>query len=172
MVIQIRVDDRLIHGQVVLGWTRELHTPGILVIDDEAATTDKVLNSTLHMSVQAAGGGLKLLIKTNEDAVKLVNDPRMDDYRTFVITRKIVNAWNLVSKCPGRVLAVDCANYGRWDVPKENIVAELPGGFLDADSLEALRNLVNVEGLDVFHQITPNYMKESMKEALKSKGLL
>ncbi len=172
MVIQIRVDDRLIHGQVVLGWTRELHTPGILVIDDAAATTDKVLNSTLHMSVQAAGGGLKLLVKTNEDAVKLVNDPRMEDYRTFVVTRKIVNAWNLVSKCPGRVLAVNCANYGRWDIEEPNVVGKLPGGYLDAESLEALKALVNTEGLDVFHQIHPSYVKESMEEALKSNGLL
>lgn len=30
MVIQIRVDDRLIHGQVALVWSKELNTPGIV----------------------------------------------------------------------------------------------------------------------------------------------
>ena len=28
MIVQVRVDDRLIHGQVALVWTKELNTTG------------------------------------------------------------------------------------------------------------------------------------------------
>ncbi len=176
MVIQIRIDARLIHGQVVLGWTRELHTPGILVIDGPAATTDKMLASTLHMSVQAAGGGLKLLIKTPEDAVKLINDPRMDDYRVFGITRKVEDAWYVVKNCPGRVLAVNACAYGSWDLEDKDVVFDMgTGGYgsrVNAEGLEALKGLANTEGLDLFHQITPNYVKDDLRAIMKEKGVL
>lgn len=34
-----RIDDRLIHGQVVLGWARALGIAGIVLVDDEVATS-------------------------------------------------------------------------------------------------------------------------------------
>ena len=37
MITQIRVDDRLIHGQVAVVWTKELNTPLIIVANDAAA---------------------------------------------------------------------------------------------------------------------------------------
>ncbi len=37
MITQIRVDDRLIHGQVAVVWTKELNAPLLVVANDEAA---------------------------------------------------------------------------------------------------------------------------------------
>lgn len=34
--MQLRVDERLIHGQVALMWGKELNTKGILVANDHA----------------------------------------------------------------------------------------------------------------------------------------
>ena len=42
MIIQIRIDDRLIHGQVAMVWARELNTTGILVANDNAEQSDMV----------------------------------------------------------------------------------------------------------------------------------
>ena len=36
MITQIRVDDRLIHGQVAVVWTKELNAPLLVVANDEA----------------------------------------------------------------------------------------------------------------------------------------
>ena len=49
MIVQIRVDDRLIHGQVALVWSKELSTPGIIVADDDAANKETV-KMTLKMA--------------------------------------------------------------------------------------------------------------------------
>ena len=38
MVKALRVDERLIHGQVAMAWTRDLGIQGIMVADDEAAS--------------------------------------------------------------------------------------------------------------------------------------
>lgn len=35
-----RIDDRLIHGQVVVGWGQPLHLGFIVLVDDEVASTD------------------------------------------------------------------------------------------------------------------------------------
>ena len=36
MIVQVRVDDRLIHGQVALVWSKELNTKHIIVANDAA----------------------------------------------------------------------------------------------------------------------------------------
>lgn len=38
-IVLYRVDERLIHGQVVVGWGNELHPDEIVVVDDELATS-------------------------------------------------------------------------------------------------------------------------------------
>ena len=44
MIVQLRIDDRLIHGQVALVWSKELGTPGILVANDQAAVNNDFEN--------------------------------------------------------------------------------------------------------------------------------
>ena len=39
-VVLFRVDERLIHGQVVVGWGSQLHPQLIIVVDDELAASD------------------------------------------------------------------------------------------------------------------------------------
>jgi len=39
-VILYRVDDRLVHGQVVIGWGKPLHIGFIALVDDGVATSD------------------------------------------------------------------------------------------------------------------------------------
>ncbi len=36
----VRVDDRLIHGQVVVGWGRELKPDLVVLVDDEVAANE------------------------------------------------------------------------------------------------------------------------------------
>lgn len=38
-IVLLRVDERLIHGQVVVGWGERLHTDRIVVVDDEIAAS-------------------------------------------------------------------------------------------------------------------------------------
>lgn len=48
-IVHIRIDDRLIHGQVATMWTNHLAATRIMVIDDNAAT-DSVLKMSLRMA--------------------------------------------------------------------------------------------------------------------------
>ncbi len=40
MIKAVRIDERLIHGQVAMTWTKSLNLTGLVVASDEAATND------------------------------------------------------------------------------------------------------------------------------------
>ena len=77
MIVQVRVDDRLIHGQVALVWTKELNTTRIIVANKHAVESD-ALRMTLSMGTPA---GQKLLVKDVPDACRIANDSRADSLR-------------------------------------------------------------------------------------------
>ena len=71
-----RVDDRLVHGQVVIGWGRPLGASAIVLVDDTVASS--AWEQDLYR--MAAPEGVEITFATTEDAVvQLVHwhaDPR------------------------------------------------------------------------------------------------
>ncbi len=165
MILQIRVDDRLIHGQVALVWSKELNTPGIVVANDGAARNESV-KMTLKMATPT---GLKLLVKTVDEAIKVFNDDRASDMRIFALTRNITDACTLVKNCPGRIETVNVANAGRFDTDRRGQMM-LGGGtiFCSPKEMEAARELVGLMGNNFFHQLHPANAKTPMEELIKT----
>ena len=60
-----RIDDRLIHGQIVTKWIKDASAKMIMVVDDKAAG-DKTQQMILKFAVPS---GIKLEILSKEDAV-------------------------------------------------------------------------------------------------------
>lgn len=98
MIVQVRVDDRLIHGQVALVWTKELNTTRIIVANKHAVEND-ALRMTLSMGTPA---GQKLLVKNVPDACRIANDPRADSMRIFALTNCVRDVLELVKGAPAR----------------------------------------------------------------------
>ena len=73
-IAALRVDDRLIHGQVAMTWTKQLKVNGIVVANDDAAS-DNTQKMALKMAVPA---GIKVLIKPVQEAIRVLNDPRAE----------------------------------------------------------------------------------------------
>lgn len=111
MIVQVRVDDRLIHGQVALVWTKELNTTRIIVANKHAVESD-ALRMTLSMGTPA---GQKLLVKDVPDACRIANDPRADSMRIFALTNCVRDVLELVKGAPGKIEGVNVANVGRFD---------------------------------------------------------
>ena len=72
MIDLLRLDERLIHGQIAAAWVKTLPVDTLLVIDDTSAT-DPFLTKTLYM---ASPANIKTFVMTNEEALKVLNDPR------------------------------------------------------------------------------------------------
>ena len=95
MIKLIRVDHRLLHGQVAFSWTNALGTDCILIAND-SVPTDDIRKTTLKLSKP---NGVKLVIKTIDDAIAAINSGVTDKYKLFIIVETIHDAKRLVEGC-------------------------------------------------------------------------
>ena len=104
MIVQLRIDERLIHGQITTAWSRYLDVSRIVVASDKLAR-DPLTTQTLLMSAPA---GKKVAVKTIPDAIKLLSDPRVDTVRVLIIVDNPKDAVALVKALP--ITEVNVAN--------------------------------------------------------------
>lgn len=65
----VRIDDRLIHGQVVTAWVKQYKITNILIVDDQLVK-DVFMQKVLTM---AAPPGIDVSVKSESDAIALLN---------------------------------------------------------------------------------------------------
>ena len=93
MIKLIRIDDRLVHGQVVFTWVPSLGTDCLLVANDKIAKDD-FQKMTLGLAKPA---GVKLLIKSVSDAVTFLNDDKNKALKILVLINSVKDARALSS---------------------------------------------------------------------------
>lgn len=74
-VTVMRVDDRLIHGQIITRWIDYAEAKRILVVDDKAAG-DSIQQMLLKLAVPS---GIKLEILSKEDGIKRIQTDTNND---------------------------------------------------------------------------------------------
>ena len=92
MINLMRVDHRLLHGQVAFSWTNALGTDCILIAND-SVPTDDIRKTTLKLSKP---NGVKLVIKSIDDAITAINSGVTDKYKLFIIVETIHDAARMV----------------------------------------------------------------------------
>ena len=165
MIIQLRIDDRLIHGQVALVWSKELGTPGILVANDQAA-----VNNTVKMTLKmACPPGIKLIVKSVDGAVGVIQDPRAEKMRIFALTRNVKDALKLVKSCKENICEVNLANAGKFDSDMGEKI-NFPGNrvSLTPSELEAAKELAAIMGDQFFSQLIPTKPKVTVSKLIQS----
>jgi len=91
----VRIDDRLLHGQVRLNWMRTLF-PRIVVIVDDIIAHDLGLRAALDVLVPEDVG---LVVASPEGlAERMRNDPSLDAARTMLLLRDPASAWRLYER--------------------------------------------------------------------------
>ena len=160
-IAALRVDDRLIHGQVAMTWTKQLRVQGIVVANDDAAN-DNTQKMALKMAVPA---GIKVLIKPVDQAIRVLNDPRASKMRILVLTRTVKDALK-VRKQVGEIEFLNIGNTGRFDgidVSEKQLLS--PTIMLTDSEVQALRELVEVDPKTCMQQV-PNDEKKLVKDVL------
>lgn len=79
----IRVDDRIIHGQIVTRWARERKCDGIIAVDDKTAK-NKILKSVVK---NAAPPGIKAGVFTVEQALPKLKKASQVKENYFLIVK-------------------------------------------------------------------------------------
>ena len=164
MIAQLRIDDRLIHGQVALVWTKELDTPGIVVANDNAASNEMV-QMTLKMATPT---GKKLLIRSVDDAIKVFNNPKGKGMRMFALTNCVKDALKIAQNVDD-IDGINVANVGRFADKSEGETTQVGSTLmLSASELTALKELAKLD-VPVFQQVVPSNAKVSIATLLKNK---
>ena len=83
-IVLYRVDERLIHGQVVIGWGHELRPDRYVVVDDELASSDWE-QELYRLAVTDA----EVLFESVDGARSRLDEWRSDASRSIVLTRDI-----------------------------------------------------------------------------------
>lgn len=166
MIVQVRVDDRLIHGQVALVWTKELDASAILVANDEASKNE-VTQMTMKM---AAPTGKKLLIRSVADSIEVLNDPRGSSMKIFVITNCVKDAYE-IAKNVLEIKEVNVANAGRFDqTDKSKIIRFNSAVALNPAEIDYLKKLDELSHVEVFSQGLPSSSKLTIPKLIEGKA--
>lgn len=154
-VVFCRIDDRLLHGQVVTTWLNVKQIEQVIIVDDNVAN-DKIQSNVLQMSVDS---NIKLHIFSINKFLKIVPNS--------TITRRTM----LLFSSP---IAVDKIVSSGFKIDKLNIGGVRSNGkrkqyakavFLTEDEKNALKNLVR-QGVDIEIQMVPTDGIEKFSEVL------
>lgn len=85
MISFIRVDDRIIHGQIVTRWSKEYPCDGIVAVNDKAATTPVLAQSF------KASTNKKVFIWTMEEFLQKKDKVLNSEKNYFLITKNPVD---------------------------------------------------------------------------------
>ncbi len=155
-VLLVRIDDRLIHGQVSIGWAGRLKPDLILVLDDEAAADSwegDLVCSACPESVTARVFGIE------EGAARLASGA-FGDKKLLILLRSARSAVRLVeSGCPVREINLGGLHH------HAGTRSYLPYVYLDESEVRDLVTLMN-RGVRVTAQDIPGNKAHDMADIL------
>ena len=159
MIVLLRVDERLIHGQVAMTWTKSLQIDGIVVANDEASGND-IQKMTLKMAVPS---GINCIIKTIEGAKELLKNPKADKMRLMVLTKTVKDAVELAKEFD-KIELVNIGNAGKM-VSGEKMVITKEVALTELSSMKELIKLYP----ETTFQATPAMEKNLARNLIKDK---
>lgn len=96
MINIVRVDDKLLHGQVAFSWVRNLKIHTIVIADDHIAY-DEFMKMTLGLSKPS---GVNLKILEIKEAVAFLKEQRTSELHVMAIVNSIENAYRILQQLP------------------------------------------------------------------------
>ncbi|MFT4006632.1 MAG: PTS sugar transporter subunit IIB [Lacrimispora sp.] len=141
----LRVDDRLVHGQVVTAWLKQLKAKVIIAVDDTSAANAIILKA-LKM---ATPKNVELVVATAEDGAKILGSYNESD--VMIITKAPATARMLVEANPGYRWTINVGNVGM--APGRKKYAQTV--HLDDDNYAAVSALKALDNVEIYMQTVP-----------------
>ena len=157
MIKLLRVDDRLIHGQVAVSWTSFLGVDTILVANDKSAT-DKLMQMAFQM---AKPPQVTLSIKSLEGAVAVINNPKHEGRKIFVVTASVEDALYLIEQCDA--VSEVCLGGIRQSPGKKMVERQV---YLDLEDMQGIEK-IHAFGKVIYLQAVPTEKKLQYSEIVK-----
>ena len=154
-----RVDERLIHGQVMTSMSKRSGANAIFISDDDISKDEFM--KTIFMS---AGGrtGLSVRIMSIEDTVNYWNEKQFENFSVILLTKNIKSIYELVKKG----LPVDQLNLGGI-AKRPTTTFVINSVAIDKDAALMLKELNEDFKVTVYFQTVPSSQRVELGAALK-----
>lgn len=155
-IVLFRVDERLIHGQVVIGWGHELRPDRYMVVDDDLS------ESPWEQELYRLGAGsAEVVFSSAEDAADALPAYARDPMRTIVLTRDLGTMRTLAESghMEGRTVNVGGLHHGPGREQVLSYVHLAPGdrediqAMLDAGARVQARDLPDAHKVNLAEQL-------------------
>ena len=156
MIKLVRIDHRLLHGQVAFAWTKYLGTDCILIAND-AVAQDELRMNALRLSKPS---GIKLVIKNIDDSVEALLSGVTDQYVLMILLESVEDAWRLTEK----VVAIRNINLGGTKAAEGRRQVS-KAVFLSEDDCGKLRAMLG-KGIEITLQMIPNETSQNIKNLI------
>lgn len=156
MIKMVRVDHRLLHGQVAFSWTSTLSVDCILIADDDTAKND-LKKSAMKL---AKPNGVKLVIKTVDKAIESLNEGVTDKYNLFIVVANIESAEKLISGYP----EIKQLNLGGTLPSKDKVNISKVISITENERV-LLKKMIR-QGVDINIQMVPSDTKINVKNLI------
>lgn len=159
MPTTLRVDERLIHGQIAMVWSRELNLDGILVANDEVAE-----NETQQMALKmAVPSGVNVLIRSVDEVAAILKDKRAKKKNLLVLVRTIQDAYRLAERVKN-MSYINIGNVGKSVEGNKKTLTQFV--MLTEKELVSLEKLVKIYPETALQNV-PSDKKELAKSFIK-----
>ncbi|WP_373046557.1 PTS system mannose/fructose/N-acetylgalactosamine-transporter subunit IIB [Vulgatibacter sp.] len=151
MIALVRVDNRLIHGQVVSTWIPHLKVDKVVVVDDDAAASPLIqaaMTMALPPHLEA-----EIVPRAQADLPALARSSK----RILVLVRDVANAEAVVGQTPIAVLNLGNVHFGEG---RKAISASV---FLAEDEVEALGRIA-AGGTEIEARAVPTDHRVGLEE--------
>lgn len=147
MIKLVRVDHRLLHGQVAVSWFNNLGVNTILVAND-AVATDDFRKSTIRL---AKPENAKLVMQSIETSIKSINSGITDKYKMLIVVESVNDAKKLIDGTNGKIASLNLGG----TKPREGTVSYSKTINLTPEEADMLTSLQE-KNVDVYIQQVPN----------------
>ncbi|MBS6374566.1 MAG: PTS sugar transporter subunit IIB [Erysipelotrichaceae bacterium] len=96
MIVLVRVDDRLLHGQMAISWTKHLQADTILIAN-QAAVNDEFTMMSLRL---AKPRGVQIIIQDLSQAFLYLKEAADSDSRIMVVIKNLRDAQCILEQFP------------------------------------------------------------------------
>lgn len=155
MIKLVRVDHRLLHGQVAFNWTSHLSADCILLV------SDNLLNDSIRLSAVKLSkpSGVRLVIQDVDKAIKSINSGKTDKLNLFIVCETVDEAIKLAREV---------------DFKEVNLGGTLPGEgkeklertlYVTNQEKESLKKLAD-EGFYIYYQMIPSEQKKEINDLI------
>lgn len=155
-IVHIRIDDRLIHGQVANRWAAEFRATRILIPNDKVAG-DETQKQILRM---AAPGGINTSLISVEKAANNINDGKYSSQKVLMVAKSPVDLLRL-NDMGVEFSEINVGNMGKRDGAKQikKSVSILP------EEEAAFKELIS-RGIKITAQMVPDEAAPLLKDLL------